>query len=421
MKARAVAAVQAGQKRMALALVEALLQRDAADFGTWLLASRLRRDMGDADGALQAARMASKLAKTDTQAYQSSMLVAQALSTAGRRTEAQLWLRWAAEQAPDARAKATALRDFRYVRSRNPLSIRLNIDVAPSSNINNGSSQDIVTLFGLPFQLSGAAQALSGTRIAGGAELKWRFDGTAARQSEAVLSTFHQSYVMSEEAKQQAPTASGSDFAYSSVALTFRQKLAPEPGRGYWTWELGGGRSWYGGSPYTDFVTAGLERTFRLGRSATLSLGGDVEVQNRLDGSNFWSEAVTLDAALFRRLPSRSQVRLDFAIETSSSNDSSLEYTAYSLAAQYQLGKPVMDTIVTFSGGVEWRDFPVSPYKAGGRADLSGRLGVELLFPKVDYWGFAPVLTMEQSLRHSDVDLYDSDTISVKLGIRSVF
>jgi hypothetical protein len=114
-------------------------------------------------------------------------------------------------------------------------------------------------------------------------------------------------------------------------------------------------------------------------------------------------------------------VRLDFAIETSSSNDSSLEYTAYSLAAQYQLGKPVMDTIVTFSGGVEWRDFPVSPYKAGGRADLSGRLGVELLFPKVDYWGFAPVLTMEQSLRHSDVDLYDSDTISVKLGIRSVF
>lgn len=421
MKAQAMAAATAGQHRMALALLEALLHRDPKDFGAWLLSSRLWRDQGRTDLALTAARRASELADTDAEKFQSSLLVAQALATAERRTEAQLWLRWAAEQAPNEQARAVAMRDFRYVQSRNPLSIELTFDIAPTSNVNNGSSQDVVTLFGLPFALSGAAQALSGTRIAGGTELTWRLDASETRQSHLSLALFHQTYVLSDDAKARAPGTTGSDFAYTSAALTYQQQLSLGEGRGLWGWSLGAGRNWYGGTPLADYVSAGIDRTFRVGRADTLTLGAAVEYQDRLDGSNAWANAVEVTASYIHKTPARNQLRLDFGVEDSTSNDPSLDYTAWSVAAQYRLGKPVMNGVVTLVGGLEWRDFPVSPYTTTGREDLSARLGAEFLFYKVDYWGFAPVLTIEQNTRASDVDLYDSDTLSVKLGVRSVF
>lgn len=421
LKTQAMGAAAAGQHRMALAMLEALLKRDPNDFGAWLLSSRLWRDLGETDLALTAARRASELAGTEAQKFQSSLLVAQSLATAERRTEAQLWLRWAAQQAPNDRARAVAMRDFRYVRSRNPLSIQLTFDIAPTSNVNNGSSQDVVTLFGLPFVLSGAAQALSGTRIAGGTELTWQLEATETRQTDLSLALFHQTYVLSDAAKAQAPGATGSDFAYTSTALTYRQKLSLGDGRGLWGWSLGAGRNWYGGAPLSDYATAGLDRTFRVGKADTLTLGGSLQYQQRLDGSNAWANAIKLNASYVHKTPGRDQLRLDLGIEDSTSNDPNLDYTAWSVAAQYRLGEPVMNSVVTFVGGLEWRDFPVSPYTATGREDLSARLGVELLFHNVDYWGFAPVLTLEQNTRASDVDLYDSETFSVKLGVRSVF
>jgi hypothetical protein len=421
LRAQAMAAAQAGQTDLALAYVEALLRRDPTDVAAHLIGSRARRDAGDTAGALAAARAASKYAKTDNEKFTSSLLVAQALATSGRRSEAQLWLRWAAQQAPDDRTRAVAMRDFRYVRSRNRLRVNLTFDVAPSSNVNNGSSEDIVTLFGLPFALSGAAQALSGTRYAGGAELTWRLAVTERQQSHAVMSLFHQTYSLSSEAKAQAPGAEGSDFAYSSAQFGFRQKLSAGEGRGLWGWDVTLGRNWYGGGPLADFGEVGVERTLRVGERATLTFGGDVAYQQRLDGSDDWARAVTLDAAWSRRNGRGDQLRLDVAVEDSTSNDFGLDFTAWSVGAQYRLGKPVMNSVVTFSAGVELRDFPVTPYKAGGREDLSGRLGLELFFPKADYWGFAPVVSLQGSFRESDVDLYDNETISVGIGIRSAF
>ena len=60
-----------------------------------------------------------------------ALAVAQALSSEGARTRAQLWLRRAMQVAPTKRQKALAVRDFRYVRLRNPWSTRLSFSVAP--------------------------------------------------------------------------------------------------------------------------------------------------------------------------------------------------------------------------------------------------------------------------------------------------
>lgn len=94
LRAHALVVAASGHREEALAMIAALLLRDPEDFAAHLISSRIKRDMGDTDGALVEARTASMLAKNQTQKYSASMLVAQALATAGRRTEAQLWLRW---------------------------------------------------------------------------------------------------------------------------------------------------------------------------------------------------------------------------------------------------------------------------------------------------------------------------------------
>jgi hypothetical protein len=69
----------------------------------------------------------------------------------------------------------------------------------------------------------------------------------------------------------------------------------------------------------------------------------------------------------------------------------------------------------------EWRDYDRSPYRAGGRNDLRLSLSARLGFPRAETWGFMPEITVEESSVQSNVDLYDSEDISVRLGFRSAF
>lgn len=270
------------------------------DFTAHIVASRSYRDLGQADAALAEALTASKLASNDAERFTSSLLVAQALSTAERRFEAQLWLRWAANQAPNERARAVAMRDFRYVRSRNPVKLDFSFNVAPSNNINNGSSADLVTIFGLPAVLSGDAKALSGTRISTGAELTWRFPATERKRARAALSFYHQTHILSDEAQVQAPLAEDEDFDYTSLTASYRQDLNFGAGTGLWGWKVSAGRSWYGGDPLSDFVALGLDRTIALEGVGNLTVATGIQHQVYVDGSGVDATAVSLSAAVNR-------------------------------------------------------------------------------------------------------------------------
>src|SRR6056297_3922224 len=86
-------AVLAGQAGLAFDLSGALIDRDEADLNAHLIRSRAARDLGRNDDALIHARRAWTLSETEEVRYASALAVAQALSSSGRRTAAQLWLR----------------------------------------------------------------------------------------------------------------------------------------------------------------------------------------------------------------------------------------------------------------------------------------------------------------------------------------
>ncbi|MDG1868800.1 MAG: hypothetical protein P8J00_13885 [Yoonia sp.] len=91
-------------------------------------------------------------------------------------TRAQLWLRRAAQYAPDDATKAVVAKDFRTVRERNPWSSSLRFGIFPRSNINNGSTAEIYYLPGLdfPLTLQPSSRALSRFEISGGFSSQYR-------------------------------------------------------------------------------------------------------------------------------------------------------------------------------------------------------------------------------------------------------
>jgi hypothetical protein len=169
-------AVVQGQPGLTFDVSGALIARDTDDLNAHLIRSRAARDLGRNDDALLHARAAWSLSDTQDEKYAAALANAQALSSAGRRTAAQLWLRRAVQLAPTDALRAKAAQDFRYVRGQNPWATALSFSVSPSSNINNGSRNETFELFDLPFEfeLGGEARALSGLEVATGFSTRYR-------------------------------------------------------------------------------------------------------------------------------------------------------------------------------------------------------------------------------------------------------
>ena len=133
-------AIDAGFGADALRIVDALLLRDPADATALILRSQALRLLGRYDEAETSARAAYAAADSDPGRFGAAMVLAQALSLQDRRIEAQLWLRRAAQEAPNDRLRALAERDFDLVRAATPLTLSFALSLTPSSNVNNGAA-----------------------------------------------------------------------------------------------------------------------------------------------------------------------------------------------------------------------------------------------------------------------------------------
>lgn len=421
MRSAALTALAKGQSELALGLADALLVRDPQDQTALLVRSRATRALGDYDDALSSAKDAWAAAETDGEKYRAALLRAQALSSAGSKTRAQLWLRRAVQLAPDERARKAALRDFRYVRDRNPLSVKLKFEVAPTNNANGGATNEVATLFGLPFLLSGTSLALPGTRYAAGIDLKYRLQQSGNTRDFLSFSAFHQTYDLNSEANDIAPDAEGDDFSYTKLSLGWRRDIALAPGRGLYGFGASIGASWYGGKELSRYVKLEADRTFRVGQRNTAKLLIEGKVTDRQLGEKDQIYSATFGGGVTHRLKNGGYLKLTGLGSINESDIASLDYQDASLAAEWGLGKPIMGTEFTFSAAYTLTDFNETPYRNGGRFDETAFIALNAVFPKIQRYGFAPSLTIEHRQRFSNVDLFDSETTGIKLGIESVF
>ncbi|MEX5727236.1 tetratricopeptide (TPR) repeat protein [Rhodovulum iodosum] len=421
MRATAAAAVARGEDEIALRLAEALLARDPDDGYALTVKARAARNLGLYDTAIDAGRAAWRVAETDADRYAAAMVTAQAMSSAGQRTWAQIWLRRAAQTAPDDRREAMAARDYRYVRSRNPWSSQLHFAVTPSSNINDGAESDTIIIGGVPFLLSGSAQALSGLEFSYGAATRYRFRAGDGALMHVGANLYGRAYRLSSDAKEKAPDLDAGDLAYQSGELNFGVRWPGEGRRGVTSFDFGVGKVFYGGDPLADIVRAELGQSFaltpRMGVKLTLSSEG----QWRDDNSIFDSTVVTGLAEFGRRLDGGDRVTLGFGLRDTVSEAAAVAHDAQILTLSYDRAKPVAGAYFSASLAYERRDYDKPLYGGAPREDDRFRLAVSVVLPEFAQYGFAPEIGLNAVSNRSNISLYESEEIGLTVGFRSTF
>jgi tetratricopeptide (TPR) repeat protein len=417
----AFASLDAGRITLTRELTEALLVRDPRDFSALILLAHVERASGNYDKALAAGRTARRVATTPAQKYAASMVIAQALSSDGKRTRAQLWLRRAADIAPNEATRNLAARDFRYVRSRNPWATELSFNIAPTDNVNNGSLRDSTQLFGMPFEfvLDGAARALSGTEYSGGIATRYRFDQSEHHARDLMLQFSHRGYVLSGDAKAQAPGVKGSDFAFTQAAIGYVYRGDPQGGLGPYSISATLGHSLYGGEDYLSYARLGATKQFRLTPRAQLTVQGSAERQfgvtapdaDILRGDVTWRRAVGKVGALGLSMG---------ATDSQSATDVS-DYSELRGGIDFQLAKPILGAQVTLGLQYRQRAYPTSRFDPTGRDDREVSARLDMVFTKIERYGFNPTLSITRRRTESNIGLFDSAQTGVRFGIRSAF
>lgn len=413
-------AVSEHRPQAALALTDALLdQSQSGGFQLWLIRSRAHRDLGQADTARMAAGRAWDLADTPKEKFTAALIMAQAQSSSGNRTLSQIWLRRAAQHAETEQQKALIRRDFRYVRDRNPWRVNLSFGAAPSSNINGGSSEDQLTLFGLPFGLSASSQALSGTTAFAAADLSYRLSRNEGRETWIGVEAYQRQAWLSSDAKAQAPDVPDGSFDYGSLALTLRHDRKLEEGRKL-SYSFQAGRNWYGGQHLSDFASAQVRLTLPIKDRNRLRLAARLDYQvEASDRSTTWVGDLSMNH--LHLTEAGNGIDLSLGLRAASADDVTREYREVRAGARWIKGAPVFGAHLSLGLELDQRDYDVSYYRSEGRHDRSVTARAELRLPDLSQFGFSPTVSIEHRRTQSNIELFTSNRTNLSLGFSSDF
>jgi len=429
-------ALRHGDAQRAFAFSDALVNRDGTDRTALLIRSRSARDLGNYDIARTSARSAWKLAETSEQKYASSLVMAQALSSAGNRTRAQLWLRRAAHHAPDETLENRAIRDFRYVKSRNPLKTQLSFSVSPNSNINNGTKEHGESILNL-----GASRPLSGLEYSFGVNTQYRFRETQTRAHDLTFSAKYYHYSLSDSAKRQQEEDAaadpairiyeGKDFAFGYYEIGYAQKGKNFDHRGEFSFSGQAGHTWYGGDPYTQYLQLNGGQRYKLNNGHDIGANLTLRRNSGITTADTDEIRASLSYGFATRSGSylRTSLGIREAISTHSTHVPNDEFREISLSADYWFGQPILGASANLGLSVRQRVYDdyltviggTNLFSRGEREDRSLAVDFTLTFREIDYYGFNPTMTVSAATTNSNQSRYNIDRFGVNFGIRSAF
>ncbi|MGD9917374.1 MAG: surface lipoprotein assembly modifier [Paenirhodobacter sp.] len=416
----AMIALANGHPDIARKAALSLIARNPEDFGAQILLSHAARDLGDYAEAAAAARKALSLARNDGQKTQASFAMAQARSSAGNRTAAQFWLRRAAQTAPTPQIRAQAIRDFRYVRMRNPWTVNLDFGASPSSNVNGGTGADTIWIYGLPFTLSGDSQALSGLEEHASLSVERTVIENERHVARLGFNLAGRTYTLSDAAKRKAPGAQGSDYAFWASEIYLAQRWHATRGRDEWDLRLLAGHNDYSGAPLSNYLGFDAGRSFTFGADRALHLGTTVQRQWRLD-NDVNSSVLRMADLDWRQRLGPGVFSFGLFGGQAASDARTVASIRKGVSLGYDLAKPVFGAALSFDLGYERRDFGLMPFDSENRTDHRVTLGATAFLRDHDYLGFAPELGLTYTRNRSNSVLYDSRDMSFSMRLRSAF
>ncbi|MEM1302542.1 MAG: surface lipoprotein assembly modifier [Pseudomonadota bacterium] len=424
------AAWQAQDYEAAIAASQAVLAQNPDEYLAHALQARVARIQGNRALAEQAARRAWDAADNASQRHEAARTVALTLFEQEEYTTAQLWLRRAIQNAPTPEIRAATIRDFRQVRRVNPWQIQLTFSVNQSDNVNAGSSEDTWQAYffgsedtgGIPFELPilGQQQALSGTEYIYGGTITRSLTQIGPWRTEISAGYLAKDIVLSDEAREQAPTARSSD--YDLRQLTLGTTTARTSGRRQHTFDGELSYVGFGGEHLSTGLRLGYTQTQAINQGLAWKSGGAVSRALREDRHISSSWRKELSTGPIKQIGNSIWLgeALIFDVTSDSNN---VARDGWSLQTRWVQTEPA--TLgARLSAGLE---YGVTTFDSGffgaaeARRDEKMRANVAAVFSDFDLYGFSPSLEISHTRTNSNVTLYTYDDTSVVLGIKSAF
>jgi hypothetical protein len=404
-----------------------LLQADGNDIGALILLSRAERALGNTAAALKAGRIAWGVSRDPAERFVVASVMAQAHASAENFTRAQLWLRRAAENAPNEQLAALAARDFGVLRQANPWTINLSFGAMPSDNVNNGNSNSTLTFAYLPGALANLAwevpaddRPLSGVALTGQVQLSYRLAQTPQSQTTVGLTLFAQGYVLSDSARATAPDVTARSLGYQQATVNLSHNWATEGASGPFSTDLSLTESAYGGDPYTRDIALSFGRQWQLENAQVFSaaLAGN-HTTYHADGST--SKGASLRGAWQQTLGNADTFGMALNATQVSADRPDRGYSGIGVQLSYDFGEVMQGVELSVSGSLEQRVYDRSSYDPAGRTDIRSALQMNIGLPVAAFYGFEPVATLSANQTNSTVPYFETRSIRLGLQVKSSF
>jgi|GEM_PF-2967283 len=433
-------AFRAGNYRLANELAHGLLRADPDDVSALILLAATEPFLGRPEQGRKAGARAWRLPGGENLRHEIAFYTARAALREERFELTKFWLRRAYETTDGEVARNRLARDFQQVRALSPWSGYISGNIAPSSNLNGGSTWSWLLIDDLFVvgEMNGASQALPGWKANLQGGLSYKFQQSATSVTSLGLDLSHQAAFLSDEAKrmvtEEIPPGSGtfvqtvrnSDLATSTARLSLTHIRRPDNS---WTPDslrLSFGQHWVAFEPSAHFVALDLGRTFRIGEDGRNTFRFQVGAQRE------WSAvgAADRDLAFLRgswqhAFESGSRLQLSFARESVRSDEANQDYGQWNIGASWTAAKPLGPARLSLHLG--WRERDYGTYGIGpfptpnGRHDDTWSASMSFNFEGIDYMGFSPVVSVTASETRSNITRFESRASGVSLGFQSRF
>jgi hypothetical protein len=412
--------IDAGQPDAARAITTVLLQRDPSDIAALILHSHASRTVGKQAHAQAHARRAWRLSQRPVDRYGAAVAMAQSLSSGGRKTMAQLWLRRAVEAAPTPATKARAIRDYQYLRVANPWQVDFRAGFSPTDNVNNAPIDNTLEFGNLIF-INPTALPLSGARLWVGGSLRYNFNVAATRRNFASVHWDESQAFLSDSARRKVPSARASDYDFRQYGVEIGRDFAPGPQSPVSTLSLRISRNHYGGEPLSDDARLRFVQRRKLDGGRGLNWSAALARSERQDNA-LRSETIGELAAQLR-LPTPGGNRFDWiaGLERHASDSAAVAHDAVRLGLNWTRAEPIAGAELSLGLLGEYRNFDTPLYGPSVREDRSVALFATLFFRNLDAYGFAPKLTVMADRTNSNVSLFETEKIGLSLAFQSTF
>jgi tetratricopeptide (TPR) repeat protein len=416
-------ALVAGEAAQALSFAQQVLSQDPDNYAAGIIVALAHADLGQDAAAAQAAEKAYPNAPDSDARLQAARIVANARFKQGQYLRAQWWLRRAANDANAPEESATVAREFVRVRAANPLSINLGFSIAPSDNINNGSTADSFFLEGLDFEffLPQSSLALSGVEFTGDIFATYDLSTGSAHRTQAQGYLYGRTYALSPEAQDAVPHLSGDDYAMvvAEAAITHSRVLAQ--GWGPTHASAHAGRTWYGGDPLWDYGRVSLRQDFALGARDRLSVGLSNEKRSARNPVQSDTRIYDLQTSYRHQFVNADTLTVQVSAAEHIAENGSDSFRDFQTSIGYQFSRPIMGARVGLSVGASYKTYDEFPLALYGREDRSLSLGSTLVFDELSYFGFSPLITLTGKRTVSDVTQYTTSQLIARVGVQSTF